>query len=147
MAPVMTYEAPGEAQFARRIGLIKTELHEVEKYKEIYNNVPIYHFGNNGDPIFLGKCTGITSSCYYSGFAMETKCHVGKLYMFDLDKNISNPDDPDNPDDDDDPIDDDPIDDEPVGDNPIDDNPIDKNPINNDPENNNFENTKSYKCK
>ncbi|KAL6631513.1 alpha/beta-hydrolase [Neocallimastix sp. 'constans'] len=145
MAPVMTYEAPGEAQFARRIGLIKTELHEVEKYKEIYNNVPIYHFGNNGDPIFLGKCTGITSSCYYSGFAMETKCHVGKLYMFDLDKNISNPDDPDNPDDDDDPIDDDPIDDEPVGDNPIDDNPIDKNPINNDPENNNFENTKSYK--
>jgi len=83
-SPVFTYEAPGEAQFAERIGIKPP----VEEYK----NLPIYHFGNNGDPIYMGKCTGITSTCYYSGFAMETKCHVGQLYMFDLDKNRNNPD-------------------------------------------------------
>jgi len=83
-SPVFTYEAPGEAQFAERVGIKPP----VEEYK----NLPIYHFGNNGDPIYMGKCTGITSTCYYSGFAMETKCHVGKLYMFDLDKNRNNPD-------------------------------------------------------
>jgi len=93
MAPVVTFEAPGERQFAKRLGLIDTYI-DSETYKDIYNNIPIYHFGNNGDPIYLGKCTGITSACYYSGFAMETKCHVGKIYMFDLDKNISNPNEP-----------------------------------------------------
>jgi len=116
MAPVMTFESPGEAQFAERLGLIKRS---IENYKNSYNNLPIYHFGNNGDPIYLGKCTGITSACYYSGFAMETKCHVGKLYMFDLDKNINNPDEPDEPDDD--------------NDNPDDNN---DSPIGNDPGNN-----------
>jgi len=94
--PVFTYEAPGEAQFAERIGIVPP--------KEDYENIPIYHFGNNGDPIYTGKCTGITSACYYSGFAMETRCHVGKMYMFDLDKNRNKdpvddtPDDGDNPD-------------------------------------------------
>jgi len=94
-SPVFTYEAPGEAQFADRIGIKPKE--------NVYKDLPIYHFGNNGDPIYTGKCTGITSTCYYSGFAMETKCHVGKLYMFDLDKNRNNPDDDNNT---------------PIGDNP-----------------------------
>jgi len=115
MAPVMTFESPGEAQFAERLGLIERS---IENYKKNYNNLPIYHFGNNGDPIYLGKCTGITSACYYSGFAMETKCHVGKLYMFDLDKNINNPDEPGND-----------------NDNPDDNN---DNPIGNEPGNNNI---------
>eukprot|EP00833_Pecoramyces_ruminatium_P005985 jgi/Orpsp1_1/1180017/evm.model.c7180000071809.1 len=123
MAPVMTFEAPGEAQFAKRLGLIRSDI-DTETYKNIYNNIPIYHFGNNGDPIYLGKCTGITSACYYSGFAMETKCHVGKIYMFDLDKNISNPDDPGN--------------DEPDNDEPEDDEPEDNNKSIND----NIENNK-----
>jgi putative lipase involved disintegration of autophagic bodies len=127
MAPVMTFESPGEAQFAERLGLIKRS---IENYKNSYNNLPIYHFGNNGDPIYLGKCTGITSACYYSGFAMETKCHVGKLYMFDLDKNINNPDEPDEPDDD--------------NDNPDDNN---DSPIGNDPGNNNIIKSTSSKPK
>jgi len=99
-APVVTFEAPGEAQFALRIGIHPG----VEEYK----NLPIYHFGNNGDPIYLGKCTGITSTCYYSGFAMETKCHIGKIYTFDLEKNKEN-----------NPEEDDPEDDNPENDDPI----------------------------
>jgi len=87
-APVFTFEAPGEEQFARRIGLKLSKNDSKNPYgREEYKNIPIYHFGNNGDPIYTGKCKGITSTCYYSGFAMETKCHVGKMYMFDLSKN------------------------------------------------------------
>lgn len=108
-APVATFEAPGEAQFALRIGINPG----VEEYK----NLPIYHFGNNGDPIYLGKCTGITSACYYSGFAMETKCHIGKLYTFDLDKNKEN-----NPDEND------PENDNPENDNPENDDPSSPTP-------------------
>lgn len=72
----ITFEAPGEALFASRLG--------IQPDPEYYSTLPIYHFGNTGDPIFLGKCTGITSACYYSGFAMETKCHVGNTYTFVL---------------------------------------------------------------
>ncbi|ORX41769.1 hypothetical protein BCR36DRAFT_587794 [Piromyces finnis] len=107
LAPVVTFEAPGEEQFAKRIGIVDRNIAK-EKYKEL----PIFHFGNNGDPIYTGKCTGITSTCYHSGFAMETKCHVGRMYMFDLDKNHGK-----------DPADDKPDDDKHDDDKPADDKP------------------------
>lgn len=40
----------------------------------------MYH---NADPVPLGACTGAGSSCYYGGFALETRCHIGKSIVYD----------------------------------------------------------------
>ena len=133
-APVFTFEAPGEEQFARRIGIKLSKNNSKNgESREEYMNLPIYHFGNNGDPIYTGKCNGITSACYYSGFAMETKCHVGKMYMFDLSKNRNE-----------DPVDDNPGNNDPVNDDPVNDDP-DIRPVDPPKENNNNDTpTQSY---
>lgn len=59
-------------------------------YAPFLNALPIYHVGNNGDPVFLGVCTGPASACYYAGYALESKCHVGKTCVYDV------PDEPGN---------------------------------------------------
>ena len=65
--PAVTYEAPGERLYAQRLGL----------WTHPGNLLPIYHFGVASDPIFTGECNGRVSTCALSGFAMETKCHLG----------------------------------------------------------------------
>jgi lipase ATG15 len=82
--PAFTYEAPGDALYASRIGLIP-EFSETDPFDrfEYFKSLHIYQFGNTLDPIFLGLCNGPTSSCYYSGYAMESRCHVGKVCIFD----------------------------------------------------------------
>jgi len=42
----------------------------------------IYHFGNTADPIFTGTCQGVASSCYLTGYAMETACHIGHTCVY-----------------------------------------------------------------
>jgi putative lipase involved disintegration of autophagic bodies len=48
------------------------------------SNLPIYHYGNAGDPVFMGRCNGISSSCQFAGYSMESKCHTGRTctYVF-----------------------------------------------------------------
>ena len=66
----ITFEAPGEMLYAQRIGLIpETASRQPTR--------PIWNFGVSTDPIYMGKCNGITSSCYMTGYAMETACHTG----------------------------------------------------------------------
>jgi putative lipase involved disintegration of autophagic bodies len=48
------------------------------------SHLPIYHFGNNADPIFMGQCNGRSSSCYYGGYALETKCHLGRRCVYEI---------------------------------------------------------------
>lgn len=67
----IAFDAPGEALYARRMGLIP----EVESDDSL--PPAIWNFGVSTDPIFMGKCNGITSSCYHSGYALETGCHTG----------------------------------------------------------------------
>ncbi|KAJ3236090.1 putative lipase atg15 [Chytriomyces hyalinus] len=63
-----------------------------ENWDEYLETLPIYQFGNNGDPIYLGTCTAsIYSSCWLGGYAMETKCHLGKECVYDLDKDGQTP--------------------------------------------------------
>ncbi|RKP16563.1 alpha/beta-hydrolase, partial [Rozella allomycis CSF55] len=57
--PAITFNSPGERLFAERLGLGQNP------------NIQIYHYGTESDPIFTGKCRGITSSCYIGGYAME----------------------------------------------------------------------------
>ena len=40
----------------------------------------MYH---NADPIPQGACTGIGSACTHAGYALETRCHLGKSIVFD----------------------------------------------------------------
>ncbi len=67
----MTFEAPGEMLYAQRIGIIPETGDPNEKPR------PIWNFGVSTDPIFMGRCNGVTSSCYMAGYAMETGCHTG----------------------------------------------------------------------
>ncbi|KAI9179975.1 putative lipase atg15 [Blastocladiella emersonii ATCC 22665] len=71
----VTFEAPGERLFAERLGLIGL-------FAEDTAHLPIYHFGHNADPIFIGRCRGPRSSCYFAGYAMETKCHLGRVCTY-----------------------------------------------------------------
>jgi lipase ATG15 len=74
----IAFGAPGEALYARRMGLIPE--------KEGTNSLPppIWNFGVSTDPIFMGKCNGVTSSCYHSGYAMETGCHTGHDCIWEM---------------------------------------------------------------
>ncbi|CAG8552280.1 15576_t:CDS:2 [Acaulospora morrowiae] len=70
--PAIVFQTPGEMLYAKRIGL------------DVNNSSAsnIYHFGHTADPIFTGDCIGV-STCYVWGFAMETKCHLGKSCPYD----------------------------------------------------------------
>ncbi|CAJ0845076.1 6942_t:CDS:2 [Entrophospora sp. SA101] len=75
--PVVAYEAPGERRAAKK-------LHLPGPPAVPYELLPIWHIGQTADPIYMGLCNGITSWCYLGGYAMETKCHVGKACVFDV---------------------------------------------------------------
>ncbi|ORY51252.1 alpha/beta-hydrolase [Rhizoclosmatium globosum] len=96
--PAFTYETPGDLLFAKRIGLLppappsfhsstqtqfsilkREDGGDEEDWSEFLETLEIYQYGNDGDPIYLGTCMkGIYSSCWLGGYAMETKCHIGK---------------------------------------------------------------------
>ncbi|KAI8098481.1 alpha/beta-hydrolase [Halteromyces radiatus] len=71
--PAVSFESPGDRLAARRLHLPQAP----------GSRTPIFHFGHTADPIFIGLCTGISSSCWYGGFAMETRCHTGKACVWD----------------------------------------------------------------
>lgn len=37
----------------------------------------------------MGTCNGILSSCYVAGYAMESRCHLGKTIVYDTVSNLS----------------------------------------------------------
>jgi hypothetical protein len=41
------------------------------------------HLYHNADPVPIGVCTGPGASCYYGGYALETRCHLGKSIVYD----------------------------------------------------------------
>ncbi|KAI8077894.1 Alpha/Beta hydrolase protein [Gilbertella persicaria] len=71
--PTVTFEIPGDK-------LPSTRLHLPHSPGV---DLPIWHFGHTADPIFVGVCTGPASSCWYGGYAMETRCHTGKVCVWD----------------------------------------------------------------
>jgi lipase ATG15 len=79
--PAFAYESPGDLLYASRIGLLPRGT--PENLDEFLSEQPIFHFGNVGDPIFLGECTGVGSSCYWLAYALESKCHVGKECVYE----------------------------------------------------------------
>jgi lipase ATG15 len=67
--------------YASRLGLLPEG--SPQELDEFLDKLPIYHFGNNGDPVYLGECTGVSSSCYWFDYALESKCHLGKECIYD----------------------------------------------------------------
>ena len=69
--PVVTFEAPPEQLPAKRLGL------------NLPSRMAAYHFGNTADPIYMGSCTGWSSSCSIAGYAFESQCFTGKRCVYD----------------------------------------------------------------
>jgi lipase ATG15 len=79
--PTVTFQSPGDLLAAQRLHL---PLPEEDKLKDL----PIWHFGHTADPIFMGKCNGVLSSCYIAGYALETGCHTGNACIYDTVKDF-----------------------------------------------------------
>ncbi|KAF9562000.1 alpha/beta-hydrolase [Agrocybe pediades] len=76
--PVVTFEAPGERLAATRLHLPSPpSTHHVT------------HVWHTADPIAMGTCNGVLSSCALGGYAMETACHLGKTIVYDTVSNAS----------------------------------------------------------
>lgn len=67
----IAFEAPGDMLYAQRMGLLPDSGDPNDRSR------PIWNFGVSTDPIFMGRCNGLTSSCYMIGYALETGCHSG----------------------------------------------------------------------
>ncbi|KAJ3045250.1 putative lipase atg15 [Rhizophlyctis rosea] len=86
--PAFAFEAPGDLQYAERIGLLPdlppgNEPEGRPDWTDFLRTLPIYHFGNTLDPIYFGQCTGPSSSCYWFDYALETRCHLGYECIYD----------------------------------------------------------------
>ncbi|KAH7924671.1 alpha/beta-hydrolase [Leucogyrophana mollusca] len=71
-APAVAFEAPAEKLAASRLHLPSPPSAQ-----------PIFHVYNTADPIAMGVCNGVTSACAIGGYAMETRCHLGKVARYD----------------------------------------------------------------
>lgn len=76
--PAVAFEAPGERLAASRLHLpLPRSAHST------LPPVAVTHVYHTGDPIPQGACTGFGSPCAQGGFALETRCHLGKSIVFD----------------------------------------------------------------
>ena len=80
--------------FAHRIGLLPATLNPNKKgvnyteHRDFLSSLKTYHFGHIKDSIFKGDCNGAGSSCYWGGYAMESKCHTGNVCLFGQNDNF-----------------------------------------------------------
>ena len=81
--PVVTFEAPGEALAAARLGL-PSPPNSHPSAPQSRKNTGAYHFGHTADPIFMGSCNGATAGCTLGGYAMESQCHTGQVCIYDV---------------------------------------------------------------
>ncbi|KAJ3569308.1 hypothetical protein NP233_g5149 [Leucocoprinus birnbaumii] len=77
-APVVSFESPGEKMAGRRLHLPSPP--------SLQHVTHVYH---TADPIAMGTCNGILSSCAIAGYAMESRCHMGKSIVYDTVSNLS----------------------------------------------------------
>jgi lipase ATG15 len=80
--PTVTFEAPGEALAASRLGLPAPPISEPSS-PATRRSTGTYHFGHTADPVFMGTCNGATATCTLGGYAMESQCHTGLQCIYD----------------------------------------------------------------
>ncbi|KAJ3525924.1 hypothetical protein NM688_g8329 [Phlebia brevispora] len=76
--PVVAFEAPAEKLAASRLHLPSPP--------SVLHITHVYH---TADPVPMGTCTGVLSSCALAGYAFETKCHQGVSIIYDTVSNLS----------------------------------------------------------
>lgn len=76
--PVVAFESPGERMAAARLHLPSPP--------STHHVTHIYH---TADPIAMGTCNGVFSSCAIGGYAMESRCHLGRTILYDTVSNAS----------------------------------------------------------
>ncbi|KAL9630532.1 MAG: hypothetical protein Q9164_006369 [Protoblastenia rupestris] len=80
--PVTTFEAPGDALAAARLGLPSPpSAHPSAPQRRKYTGAT--HFGHTADPIYMGSCNAATSGCTLGGYALQTECHTGRVCRYD----------------------------------------------------------------
>lgn len=81
----IAFESPGEMLYAQRLGIFPFSSSVKNlTFDSFLSKYPIYHIYHTADPIPYGACVGKFSSCYYAGYALETKCHIGHVYEVNL---------------------------------------------------------------
>ncbi|KAG6832783.1 hypothetical protein H0H92_009401 [Tricholoma furcatifolium] len=77
-APAVAFESPGERLASHRLHLPSPP--------STHHITHVYH---SADPIAMGTCNGVLSSCALAGYAMEARCHLGKTIFYDTVTNLS----------------------------------------------------------
>jgi len=77
--PAVAFESPGERLAAQRLHLPMPPLSDASGLPI----TPVTHVYHNADPIPQGACTGLRSPCTSAGYALETRCHLGKSIIYD----------------------------------------------------------------
>ncbi|KAI0682348.1 alpha/beta-hydrolase [Cytidiella melzeri] len=77
--PVVSFESPGEK-------LASTRLHLPQPPSTHAHITHVYH---TADPAAMGTCNGVLSSCALAGYALETRCHLGRSIVYDTVTNLS----------------------------------------------------------
>lgn len=77
--PAIAFESPGESLAAHRLHLPLPPRSPTSSAP----SAPVTHVYHNADPIPQGVCTGFGSPCASAGYALETRCHLGKKIVYD----------------------------------------------------------------
>jgi len=77
--PAVAFESPGERLAAQRLHLPMPPSSDTSGFPI----TPVTHVYHNADPIPQGACTGLRSPCASAGYALETRCHLGKSIVYD----------------------------------------------------------------
>ena len=83
--PAVAFEAPGERLAAQRLHLLLPPFppNATSPSAPAYGLPPVTHVYHNADPIPQGTCSGVGSPCAQAGYALETRCHLGKSIVYD----------------------------------------------------------------
>ena len=77
--PAVAFESPGERLAAQRLHLPMPPLSNISGLPI----TPVTHVYHTADPIPQGACTGFRSPCASAGYALETRCHLGRSIIYD----------------------------------------------------------------
>jgi lipase ATG15 len=86
--PAVAFESPGERLAGTRLYLPIPPSMLSSTGVPNYSLAPVIHVYHTADPVPNGVCNGIGSPCRHAGYALETKCHLGKTILYDTVKTL-----------------------------------------------------------